>query len=452
MLHISAPEKKYLLGIDLRGETCQISYMTNRRQRPYWNADEENIYGEPVTFLPGGRARESAAEGVIPICLCRSAGNDRWFFGEKAQQMSVRGEGPLIRGFLDEASFGRMMRFGSEHYNPASLLTIFFRGVLISLSAVVPLSQIDTMVFTSRKMNSDLEEVLRRITKRLSIEVSHVFCEDYARSFYSYVVMQPEKIRGNAAAVLDVSDPEGFYLNRLQFYADRTPALCLPDEERVRCSTEPAQERKDDGTQSGDPRDDCVYRYLEQTVRPDELASVYITGPGASDKWLKKSLAFLCRGRHAFRGNNLFSRGAAYSALIRTVQPEQAKENIYIDRNDLSVSIGMKILEENGGKEEEIYHEFLKAGTAWKNAQTDLEVVLESGRELRFVVTPVTGESAHDEILTLEGLPKRPKRTTMLHIHLSMLSARELEICVKDLGFGNLFPAAGRTWDKVVSV
>lgn len=500
MLHISAPEKKYLLGIDLRGEYCQISYMTNRRQRP-WRNTEEMVYAEPETFTPGSRAGEGAADGMIPICLCRSAKNDRWLIGEEAQRMAAHGEGPLIRGFLDEASFGRMIRFGTEHYNPAALLTIFFQGVLKKLSAAVPLSQIDTVVFTSRTMNTDLEEVLRRVTKHLPIEVNHVFCEEYARSFYSYMVMRPEKIRGNASAVLDLNDEEGFYVNRVRFYTDRSPVLCLPEEERVRYTAvraqdaeegfrsgapqmsdeeervvystaqtrdtgketassaesltgtpEPGGRRRTDGSQSADSRDEALLQYLEQSVRSGDVTSVFITGSGASGKWLKKSLDFLSHCCHAFLGNNLFSRGAAYSALLRTAAPEQALENLYIDRNALPAGIGMNILEGNGGAEEEKYHEFLKAGTPWKNARADLEVILESGRELRFVIAPVTGESPHEEILKLDGLPKRPERTCMLKIRLSMLSASELEIRVKDLGFGDIFPAAGRTWENVVTI
>lgn len=529
MLHISAPEKKYLLGIDLRGECCQISYMTNRRQRPWRNtAEGENVYGDPVTFEPENRAQKKAADGMIPICLCRSAKNDRWFIGEEAQRMAAHGDGPLIQGFLDEASFGRMIRFGTEHYNPVSLLTVFFQGVLKKLSAAVPLSQIDTVVFTSRTMNTDLEEVLRRVMKHLPVEVNHVFCEDYARSFYSYMVMQPEKIRGNASAVLDLSDEEGFYVNRVRFYTDRRPALCLPEEERVRYTAVRAQDaeegfrsgvpgmrdgkkeanssvprmrdegenvrsgalhmtdgeervvystaqtrdgveetassagspagtpepgsRRPDELQNADSRDEALYQYLVQAMRTEDLASVFMTGAGTSGKGLKKSLDFLSRGRRTFLGNNLFSRGAAYSALLRTAAPEQAAENLYIDRNALPAGIGMKILEENGGTEEEKYHEFLKAGTSWKDARADLEVILESGRELRLVIAPVTGESPHEEILKLDGLPKRPERTSMLKIRLSMLSASELEIRVKDLGFGDIFPAAGRTWESVVSI
>jgi len=48
--------------------------------------------------------------------------------------------------------------------------------------------------------------------------------------------------------------------------------------------------------------------------------------------------------------------------------------------------------------------------------------------------------SSPKHVLTLKGLPIRPKRTTRLQIAPKFTSATELDIQVKDLGFGDIFP------------
>ena len=66
---------------------------------------------------------------------------------------------------------------------------------------------------------------------------------------------------------------------------------------------------------------------LEKLVLKDELAghnfsSVYLVGSGFKGSWMKKSTAFLCQGRRAFLGGNLFSKGAAYGAVFKEEKPE----------------------------------------------------------------------------------------------------------------------------------
>ena len=48
----------------------------------------------------------------------------------------------------------------------------------------------------------------------------------------------------------------------------------------------------------------------------------------------------------------------------------------------------------------------------------------------------------------LPGLPKRPNKTTRLLVELNYVSPKECCITVKDLGFGDMFPASGRVWKE----
>ncbi len=48
---------------------------------------------------------------------------------------------------------------------------------------------------------------------------------------------------------------------------------------------------------------------LKDCFRGHIVSSVYLTGDGFDGDWMKQSVAFLCQGRRAFVGKNLYSRG-----------------------------------------------------------------------------------------------------------------------------------------------
>ena len=52
--------------------------------------------------------------------------------------------------------------------------------------------------------------------------------------------------------------------------------------------------------------------------------------------------------------------------------------------------------------------------------------------------------------MALDGLPKRPNRTSRLSLTLKYVSPRDCEITVKDLGFGEMYPSSGKIWRELV--
>jgi hypothetical protein len=54
--------------------------------------------------------------------------------------------------------------------------------------------------------------------------------------------------------------------------------------------------------------------------------------------------------------------------------------------------------------------------------------------------------------LYLDGLEKRPEGTTRLRISMKMNSVNEVGVKVQDLGFGELFPSSGKTWEQIIEL
>ena len=54
--------------------------------------------------------------------------------------------------------------------------------------------------------------------------------------------------------------------------------------------------------------------------------------------------------------------------------------------------------------------------------------------------------------LYLDGLEKRPPGTTRLRILMNMNSVSEVSVRVVDMGFGELFPASGKSWEQIIEL
>jgi hypothetical protein len=71
---------------------------------------------------------------------------------------------------------------------------------------------------------------------------------------------------------------------------------------------------------------------------------------------------------------------------------------------------------------------------------------------VELVVTPMTGKNPEIARITLSDLPKRPPKTTKLLLNVRMLSENKMEVKIKDLGFGELFPATNLEWTEVINI
>ena len=67
------------------------------------------------------------------------------------------------------------------------------------------------------------------------------------------------------------------------------------------------------------------------------------------------------------------------------------------------------------------------------------------------MVNPMEGKIRTRYSMKLPGLPKRPNKTTRLHIRVEYESASVCVITVTDMGFGEMFPGSGQVWTEKVS-
>ena len=83
-------------------------------------------------------------------------------------------------------------------------------------------------------------------------------------------------------------------------------------------------------------------------------------------------------------------------------------------------------------------------------AEKECELILDGTEELEFVVSSMESGKRNRYTMKLDGLPKRPPKTTRIRLRLEYDSPVTCQITAEDLGFGDMFPASHKIWHETM--
>lgn len=430
MLTGQKDNKKAVIGYDLGKIVSQISFCM------IGSAEAETVSSVAGT-----------EQYNIPTVLCKRSGVNQWFYGKEALKYAKEEDGILVEDLLTLAERGEEVIVEGESYDPAALLTLFVKRSLSLLTMQMSLHLAEAVMFTVEELTPRMVDVLNKVAAGLQLKDVSVYFQSHVESFYYYTLYQPGELWKYDVLIFDYSGS----LKSLCFTCNKktSPQVVLildnayPDMQRVSWAgneeeTEALKKRLDE-------------QFLEAAVKEVQgkiISTVYLLGDGFKENWARESLRFLCRNRRVFQGNNLYSKGACYGALERLNPGEEGQRHVYLGKDKLKANIGMKVLRRG----EDSYFAVLDAGHNWYEAFADYEMILESGNNVDFVITPLTGGSVTERRMTLEGLPDRPRRTCRLKFHVEMTAVDKVTVTVEDMGFGEIFPSSGKGWTQTFSL
>ena len=420
MLFTRLPEKKYLLGIDLGDSFCQISYLNTRRLTAGM---------DPHTFsYVMGRE-----EFNIPAAAFQNPETGAFVYGNEALEQSAEfGKEPVTH--LLTLAAGE--EGGGNGYE--ELLTGFLRYCLSLLSVEITAEEIEAFTFTTAVMDRQTAAVLQRAAMTLFPDLDKVAYEEHLKSFYHYLLMQDEEQRRQSVLLVDGSSPSELVISTLSFNKKTRPIVCFPTERRIRIPADMEAAEKDR----------VLFSTVKELMQEYEFSAAYLTGDALEGGWMKESLNLICRGRRAFQGDTLYSKGAADSTMAACGLTAKADKYFYLSRDALKCNIGMQCVK----KGRTVYQALLDAGAEWYDAAAQIDVLLEDGDEIVLTETAVDKGGQREIAVKLENMPQRPRATTRLRIRLRMTAADRMMIEVEDMGFGEIFPSSGMKWRQEIAI
>ncbi len=433
MLFGNSDAKRFVLGYDLGEKVSQISFLASDADMP-----------ETLSVLAGSELYN------IPTVLCKRGDVNQWFYGKEAVKHIEDGDGIAVKGLISAAKEGKPVKVGDAEYDPIALLTLFVKRSLSLLSMELSLDNVDAIMFTVRSLDNRMVRVLNAVTTALELGTKSVFYQSHEESFYNYMLYQPDDLTHHTIIACDY-DHDLLNVYEMTLNYRTTPVVATIDVksfDELRLPEEGFPKEASLFHKTCERLDDEFLTIMQKVCGEKVISTIYLLGDGFHEKWTRRSLEFLCRTRRVFQGNNLFSKGACIAARERIKPGENAGRFVFLGEDKLKSNLGMKLLKCGT----EVYYALLDAGVNWYEAETRLDIIMDPSCILNIEVTPLTGKMPKTVQLYLDGLEKRPVGTTRLRISMEMSDVNTVDVKVRDLGFGELFPATDKVWEQTIEL
>ena len=299
------------------------------------------------------------------------------------------------------------------------------------------------IAITVPSLTQSLGDHLVAALECLGVERRNIFLQDWRTSFYYYVLNMRRELWNGDVAFLRVKNQQmvGSIL-----HIDRSvrPGVVTIDEVASADVSERARGSMNDEDWNRE-RDRRLYELLGKLFERRNVTTSYLYGNYFDRSWAQRSFQYLTFRRHAFQGQNLFSKGACYCVMARLGYVKMP-DLLFMGVDQISEDIGIQVRVR--GKEQ--YQVLIPAGLNWYEAHRQIEVIPDGEQSVTILTTPAEGGERVAHVLRLDHFPERENRATRLRMTIYFTSQNRCEVEVEDLGFGGFYQPTGRVWKRQV--
>lgn len=365
----------------------------------------------------------------IPTQITKKKGIGQWFIGAEAERIAEEQQVTVVDALLGRAMRQEELLIEGEAYPAEELLVLFLRKLIGYASGLQGIKEPEGLALTVEKLDGEISKLLMKIGNRLGLAKENLLILDRKSAFYYFTLNQQENLWLHDVCLYDYRDGQVKCLI-LDRNLSTEPQLVTIKEEIAELDTE--------------RRDESFYQLLQAHMRGHIVSAVYLVGNEFDGDWMNVSLAYMCRGRRAFMGKNLYAKGACYAVMVtKGVLPWRFA---YLGDNEMKVNVSLKV--KNRGREE--FCTLLSAGDNWYEAEGSCEIIMDDTREVTIWLQAPNSRQAKVETLTLSDLPERANRTTRLRVTAKPLSDAKVQILIKDMGFGEIVKSSDMSWEYTV--
>lgn len=417
---------KISVAIDLCDDYSQISYYTGTMTEP---ESLSTIHGEQ--------------KYLIPTVAAKLNHSDEWCIGDIAELHMKRQEAVGISWLIHKTLKEETIQIGEQTYIGKQLLEIYIHQLFALISRYCHTEHPDKVVFTLEYPDRLLVAVIHDAVEKLGIAKENVRVIGHSESFIYYNIFQKKELWINDVLVFDFTKNR-FTMRKFNLVRARTPQPIIIEENDY--SGEIKYEMLE--TREGRLKADKGFAEIVREVCAKHIVStIYLTGCGFYEKWMEESVNILCNKHRVFQGYNLFVKGAGYASMDMFGMGEAEKYQFVCSGRTL-INIELNVIRD--GRELPLM--LSRAGTNWYEAGARIECIPDNTRKVIFSVSSSINKVKRELIFDLEEFPERPNKNTRLEIALSYKNDRQCIIVITDKGFGEFFPASGKSIRQVLNI
>jgi len=404
-----------MLGIDFSKTDMQISL---------WN--EERTRAEIYNFTG-----TSAGEVIPTMIITDEDGN--FLTAKAALDYSMKTQKPGVTSLYGNFST-EPVELGTQKMTIVELFAAYLQSVLGAVRKRYGGAPIAKIGITGERMTEQHREHLIEVMKFLGYEEERLFFPTHADAFLWYELY--ESAGSNVSMTLDFDSkgvqsylltPEdaqkGFpaYITTVDYseLMSGNLASVLDEEERAK----------------------CFANITEVALARKKISTLYVTGAFVENPEINRVLQTLSdEDRRIFAGRGLYCLGACWNAVKEklpknTIGDRRIFHNVYLDAYQ-DAKDGPVLL--------------MKAGTRLLYATSRVQVILDETLELKFQVEDVRNNTSIVCTFRPDNLWPRENKTIRFEVEVKFLDYETLVLKVRDIGFGEIYPATFRVWEQMI--
>lgn len=401
------------IGIDINKSYTMVSFLNTAGKEPV-----------TVSTIAGEEKFQ------IPLCVVKRQGMGQWLYGEEAvmyeRKTGIQGEYDLF----ERASHKERVEIEGESYTLFDLSFLYLKKIMALPAKLGNAAGYEKIVVSMEHISEEMLQLFWIFMEKLEVPLNQFQMLDYKESFYYYVLNQRPELYRDTVILMDFAEKE-LNVAQLTVNTKNNPQIVTITEKAL--------------PYRGEEKDAYLGRMVQSICQGKRISTIYLVGDGFDGDWMKDSLKILCGGgRRAFLGKNLFSKGACYGA---SKNPQNWKY-VYLGENEIKKNVSIKV-EEHGS---ESFFTLISAGENWFEAGKECELVIRGDVEIDIWIHDPGTKEAVVRQLFLQELQYRPEGTTRIRLKINPISAKQIEIELLDLGFGEIVPASERKYRFEISL
>ncbi|MCR5701010.1 MAG: hypothetical protein K6G76_02560 [Lachnospiraceae bacterium] len=408
------------LGLDLCDNNMQISFCKGDSIEP------ESIYqlNNTETYL-------------LPNTMYFSTDENKWYVGSEVSRIKFSHNGKLVDDVVGNVGTTNQLIINGVTYNYEDLLLILLKTQIEEFMVSMTECSLAALTVTVERYNKNIFDVLSKLKEELNIEKFCILSHENA--FFQYIMNQDESVRSNSISMFEF-DTEGMYYYRM----DRKKLNSTV----VYSLTKTKLEEIEYSMVFGDREqlDELFAKVALKKMRETYISSVFLTGTGFKDKWIKKSQNVLCDGRRVFIGQNIYTKGACYHAKHGAY--EKGRDMVLNTNDFIAYDIGVRIGDQTGKTK---FYPITLGGREWYNMKGTVNLFLDDTNRVEIIYRNRITDETQKEVVEIHGLPKRPPKTTKLSIEVELYDEKNGAIIIRDMGFGKIYPTTNKIYRKEIS-
>ena len=395
-------------GIEFREEEAQISFLTPEMDEP-----------ETISSIPG---QEHYA---IPLSVCRTA-NGKYLYGHNAVTGKRERSAKFYDRILEKALREKGTMFRQMLLQYVKYLLLLGKNYAGEEKPVLDLT------ITVQEITDETAALLLYIRDSLKIEPKHFRITDFQESYFDYLYAKNRNLWKQDAVMYE-------------FTGDKIQTMILSKKTKVvpkrgYVTTQNYHAEKSD---LSDPaaKDAFFTKVLKASLNGRIASCIYLIGPGFEGNWMVESLKAFGTNKRIFVGKNLYSKGACLGAWRIAMGQNDAV--VFESRYRIPVTVGVHVL----SKQKQIFLPIAKAGTDWFNFEYKYELLYNGEQQLEVFKLNRTGDEVPVRTLALSGFPDCSEKARYIQLYTRALDQHRLYICIRDLGFGEIYKAHAKQWE-----